>query len=208
MQASHGASLVPFFNDLPEPDEEAEILRRVTNVPLFVALDSPGNAERKYTYLGQYTQSRWSDKLSADEMARLPIAVKKHWARILASPSRPKWMNEKLLAILEPDLPKFEPATGASDEDLLNLAKEFVEETQGWRAEAETKLEGLTESDVLKRFQLPDCANEAPIRLYWEYFKCVGYDLGFYQTLVQKSQGKEDREVGNVHTVHGSADLW
>ena len=76
----HGAKLVPFFNEGEDehgdcPDEEALI-----KTPLFISVNgntATNSEEIKYIYVGDYTQSRYSDKLDYDRMVEIvPHEVK------------------------------------------------------------------------------------------------------------------------------------
>jgi hypothetical protein len=66
----HGAKLTAFFNKAPE-EEHADLLdpdsNSYENVPVFILVN------KRYVYFGNYTQTRWSDKLDYDTMvARVP----------------------------------------------------------------------------------------------------------------------------------------
>lgn len=91
----HGAKLTAFFNDSLTADGDVLDEEDYHDVPLFICLKEGEG----YTYLGQYSQKRYSDKLSHSELSeRVPMHVLKYWAAQLADPARPAWITEKLIA--------------------------------------------------------------------------------------------------------------
>lgn len=89
----HGAKLTAFFNKAPEEEHDLpEDVSSSEDVPMFVR-----QTDGRYAYFGNYTQSRWSDKLDYDSMmARVPQSIKEHWATELTSAVRPPWVTEEL----------------------------------------------------------------------------------------------------------------
>lgn len=171
----HGAALTLFFHDFDDAGD------RYANVPLFAtappgtgtALHSPvsttfsrqhhaeGEEEEQFVYMGNYTQSRWSDRLDHERTALVPLAVKQHWARLLVSSHRPEWLAEAVMRHFWPK-PSYEGRIGgpsaeggdeAEMEDVNEDIADFVEEVRGWRVDAREKLEGLTEGDVMGAFE-------------------------------------------------------
>lgn len=123
----HGAKLSVFFNEL-----EDEGL--YDDVPLFVCLpgcEGDGTAlgkEKEYTYMGNYTQRRWSDKLDYDRVAEVvPKHVKEFWAAKLAShPDRPMWIENALMEAFWPK-PKYErKLLKGNDEDKTTVTRMTV----------------------------------------------------------------------------------
>lgn len=89
----HGAKLAAFFNKSPE-EVFGELPGDATSyedVPLFIL------RQGRYKYFGNYSQTRWSDRLDYDTMkTRVPQSVKNFWAKELASPVRQTWVTEEL----------------------------------------------------------------------------------------------------------------
>ena len=91
----HGAKLTAFFNKAPEEEFGhlfADDANSYDDVPMFILKD------KRYVYYGNYSQTRWSDKLDHDTMTtRVPDHVKNFWAEELTSPVREKWVKKTLL---------------------------------------------------------------------------------------------------------------
>jgi hypothetical protein len=85
---THGAKLVPFFNDSIENEHPAPTgcYDSNENVPMFVLLpDARRNDSLRYFYFGNYSQTRWSDKLDYDRMVQcVPQHVREYWANELS----------------------------------------------------------------------------------------------------------------------------
>jgi hypothetical protein len=152
----HGAKLTAFFNPTNPEDGGFD------TVPLFVSTRQNG----VYTYMGNYSQSRWSDKLSYDIISQhIPASVKQYWAAQLADPARPEWVTNALMKQFFP-MPEYEgpmprtlpegSATGEEDERaarrVQRKVKEFVDELRLWDEEARTKVGLMKESDMLTAF--------------------------------------------------------
>jgi hypothetical protein len=159
----HGAELSAFFNKSPEeviPDLP-EDLSTYENVPMFVEQNG------RYIYFGNYSQTRWSDKLDFDTMAaRVPQHVKEFWAAELTSPIRPEWMTEELKNHFFKK-PEYEgrvfpasadDATVTSEQEVeLNdkMAQEvrrYVEQLRDWDREAKMKTALIKKQFILDAF--------------------------------------------------------
>ncbi|KAJ9630990.1 hypothetical protein H2203_001518 [Taxawa tesnikishii (nom. ined.)] len=58
-----------------------------------------GGGRLEYTYYGNYSQTRFSDRLDHDRMVDgVPDAVKMYWAEQLASAGRPGWVTDALMS--------------------------------------------------------------------------------------------------------------
>jgi hypothetical protein len=163
----HGAKLTAFFNvnpeevhgDLPDGSTSYE------HVPMFV--EQPGTG--RYVYYGNYSQTRWSDKLDYDSMmARVPQRIKNFWATELTSPVRQEWVTQELkkhffkkpeydgriFAATEADT-----TTVTSEEEVkLNdrMAKDvrkYIEELREWEREANMKTAMIKKQFILDAFE-------------------------------------------------------
>ena len=207
----HGAKLTAFFNDSPTekgliPEEED-----YANVPVFVCLAEG----QEYTYLGTYSQTRYSDKLSHSELFQhVPEHVLRYWAELLADPDRPAWVTDQLIAHFWPaptyagPIPTDEavatPATGVSDPQnpekplekrVLRSLEEFAYELRDWKKESQLKAQLLTEDALMEMWGKSDLDEEKGLRPWLEYLECVGFDEEFYEKLVAAKQGKGKKVV-------------
>ena len=163
LPGQHGAALTLFFREFDDPG------RKYENVPLFVSVDGSGSKGDKYVYMGNYTQSRWSDKLDHDRVAEdIPDGVKTHWARTLAAPSsrneadhRPAWLVESAMNHFWPK-PCYdgkiaggvdEGGDGASVEEVGRDMEDYFEDLREWRKEARDSIGGLTVDTVMRAFK-------------------------------------------------------
>jgi hypothetical protein len=183
---------------------------------VFICL-KPGEG---YTYLGQYSQPRYSDKLSYSELHQHVLArVREYWAKQLADPHRPAWIAEQLVAHFWPmepytgpiptDTALTSPATGVTEpkdpervlEKRVSLALEhYADYLKGWKKEAQMKVTLLTEDALMGMWNNTDVDEEKGLRLWWEYLKCVGFDDAFYKKLVglKESQQQRSRKAATV----------
>lgn len=204
----HGAKLTAFYNQTPT-DKGLELGEEdYNNVPLFICVGQG----RGYKYLGTYSQSRYSDKLSHSELFQhVPENVLKYWASLLADPERPAWVTEQLIAHFWP-APTYTgpiptnaavatPGTAVSDprdpemaieKRVVRALEAFAFELREWRKESELKAQLLTEEALMNMWAKSDLDEEKGIRPWLEYLECVGFDDNFYQNLVaaKKSRGK------------------
>jgi hypothetical protein len=165
----HGAKLTAFFNEAPE-DKFGDLpdgLSSYEDVPMFVE-QKTSLGHLRYAYFGNYTQSRWSDKLDCDTMmARVPQRIKEYWAAELTSPIRQEWVTQELknhffkkpeyqgriYAAVEADT-----TTVASEEEVkLNdkMARDvqkYVEELREWDREAKMKTAMIKKQFILDAF--------------------------------------------------------
>lgn len=213
----HGAKLTAFFNDSLTPDGSALDEDDYTNVPVFICLSQ----EEGYRYLGQYSQKRYSDKLSHSELFQhVPSNVLTYWASQLASPHRPAWITEALIEHFWP-APKYTgpipsdsavstPATGVTEpqdpdrvlEKRVQRALErYAVELRDWKKESKMKATLLTEDALMDMWEKSDVDEEKGLRLWWEYLECVGFDGEFYDKLVALKKGGQQRVIGKTTTV-------
>lgn len=159
----HGAKLTAFFNKSPEEkygdllDEDADIYE---DVPMFILVN------KRYTYFGNYSQTRWSDKLDYDTMmTRVPTHVKEFWAEELTSPAREDWVTEELKKhfFCKPEYVGRLFATAdddtAASEDEVKLnekmtrdVRKYVEELREWEREAKMKTALIKKQFILDSF--------------------------------------------------------
>jgi hypothetical protein len=160
----HGAKLTAFFNKAPE-EEYGNLLNEDSNsykhVPMFVLVG------KRYKYYGNYSQTRWSDKLDYDTMtARVPQHVKNYWAEELTSTTREKWVTEelkkhffrkpeyngRLFAALDHE------TTVNSEEDIKLTEKmtrdvrKYAEELREWEREANMKTAMIKKQSIVEAF--------------------------------------------------------
>ena len=225
----HGAKLTAFFNDTLTAQGDAPELKDYNNVPVFICL-KPGEG---YTYVGQYSQPRFSDKLSYSELLQhVPPRVLEYWAKQLADPHRPAWITDQLMAHFWPiptytgpfptDSATASPATGVTEphnpervlEKRVALAMErYALELKAWKKDAKLKTTLLTEEALMGTWHNSDTDEEKGLRLWWEYLQCVGFDEEFYQKLVElkKTQARPARKtapvvpVADISTISGDA---
>lgn len=161
----HGARLAPFIKISLE-DEYEQLLQGLFpyfDVPMFV-LDE----KNRYIYYGNYSQTRWSDKLDHDTMtARVPQHVKEHWATELTALPRDEWVTEELKKHFFP-MPEYQgriaPAADdddssvhSSDELLVtdNMKKDitkYIKNLREWNRDAKVKTSLLSKDFILDRF--------------------------------------------------------
>ena len=207
----HGAKLTAFFNDSPTekgliPEEED-----YANVPVFVC---PAEGEG-YTYLGTYSQTRYSDKLSHSELYQhVPEHILRYWAELLADPERPAWVTEQLITHFWPaptyvgpiptDDAVATPATGVTDphdpekpleKRVVRALEEFAHELRDWKEESQLKAQLLTEEALMEMWAKSDLDEEKGLRPWLEYLECVGFDSEFYEKLVAAKQAKGKKTV-------------
>lgn len=188
----HGAKLSVFFrdssldiNDSFNDDGEAD--ERYQRVPLFVALDTVQAKEKEYTYLGHYSQTRWSDRLDYERVAELvPHNVKSYWANLLTRPERPEWLEREIMQAFWPKPQYLGVLPGAADEDMTVTGDgdgattvtgtttggdgrksrverdvaEYIEELREWESEARMKVKLLKAEHVMDAFGREDAAAE------------------------------------------------
>jgi hypothetical protein len=202
----HGAKLTAFFNDSPTENGLVPEEEDYSNVPLFIC-----PAEGKgYTYLGTYSQTRYSDKLSHSEVfQRVPEHVLEYWTALLADPERPAWVTEQLIAHFWPaptyagpiptNVAIATPATGASnprdpeaplEKRVVRALEEFAHELRDWKKESQLKVQLLTEEALMEMWKKSDLDEEKGMRPWLEYLECVGFDSEFYERLVAAKQTK------------------
>jgi hypothetical protein len=160
----HGAKLTAFFNKAPE--EEFDNLPAGTNsytdVPMFVQLPTG-----RYAYFGNYSQTRWSDKLDIDTMkTRVSADVKMYIARELTALDREPWVTEELKKHLFPR-PEYEGAISlpsSDDTSILTVDEEahnkqvasdikhYVQELVDWEREARMKISMVKPESILNAF--------------------------------------------------------
>jgi len=160
----HGAKLTAFFNKAPE-EEYGDLLDEDSNsyedVPMFVLVG------KRYMYYGNYSQTRWSDKLDYDTMtARVPQYVKEYWAEELTSSTREKWVTEELKKhfFRKPEYsgrlfaaPDHETTVDSEEEVVLTKqltkdVRKYVEELREWEREANMKTAMIKKQSILEAF--------------------------------------------------------
>jgi hypothetical protein len=207
----HGAKLTAFFNDSPTHDGVVPDEEDYANVPVFVCPEGG----KGYTYLGTYSQTRYSDKLSHSELFQhLPEHILKYWAELLADPDRPGWVTDQLIAHFWPaptytgpiptDVAVATPATGVSDPQdpekplekrVVRSLEAFAHELRDWKKESQLKAQLLTEDAIMEMWGKSDLDEEKGLRPWLEYLECVGFDSEFYEKLIAAKQSKGKKVV-------------
>ncbi|KAF2850430.1 hypothetical protein T440DRAFT_479136 [Plenodomus tracheiphilus IPT5] len=199
----HGAKLTAFFKDSPEtfyPNME-EDAPSYDNVPMFIEVkDAKGRF--RYVYYGNYTQTRWSDKLDYDTMiTKVPEDVKKFWAEELTSTAREAWVTQELknhfypkpeyTGTLYPAHTEDDESSVASDVevqhnvDMAGDVRNYVDKLRSWDRVAEMKTAMMTKQMILDAFHASDMDEPPSLRLWWEYLECVDWRKDFYKLLVE-----------------------
>ena len=159
----HGAKLTAFFNKPPE-DEFGNLPKGTnsyTNVPMFIRV-----SKGRYAYFGNYTQSRWSDKLDNETMKRVPESVKEYIAKDLAATPREPWVNQELKKHFFPKpayggvLPKIRSDDATSntvDEETLTKKmstdiQDYIDELAEWESDANMKTAMIKADFILDAF--------------------------------------------------------
>lgn len=167
----HGAKLTVFFNKSPEETHShlfAEDTNTYENVPMFVEQKS-ANGQIRYVYFGNYSQTRWSDKLDYDTMKnRVPQHVKEYWATELADTAlREEWVTEALKKHFFPK-PEYEgriyaaPADATTvdteeeikcDQKVSKDVKRYIESLRDWEREANMKTALIKKQAIFNAFE-------------------------------------------------------
>ena len=159
----HGAKLTAFFNKAPE-EEFGHLLAEDSNsyedVPMFVLVS------KRYMYYGNYSQTRWSDKLDHDTMTtKVPDHVKNFWAEELTAPTREDWVTEELKKhfFRKPEYDGRLYAAPDNDtidseeevkltERMIKDVRKYVDELREWEREADMKTSMIKKQSILDAF--------------------------------------------------------
>ena len=203
----HGAKLTAFFNATENAAGEAPDEENYLNVPVFVCHAGRG----EYTYLGNYSQTRFSDKLDLDiTLNHVPEKVRRYWAEQLAAQGRPDWVTRALIQHFWP-MPNYTgpiptdsavstPATDATrrsggsvvlENRVVKALQDYALELKEWKKEAEMKVRHLTADNLMVAFEAADSDEEPGLRLWWEYMDFQSYDQKFYEYLVSAKTKKK-----------------
>lgn len=213
----HGAKLTAFFN--MEPNNAGKQPASGSgksddqNVPVFIALGDQSDSDNPvYTYIGQYSQTRYSDTLSHSEMFdRVPPHVIDHWTARLSSPERPDWVAQRLAEHFWPppsyagplpsDSASTTPETRVSDKrnpmhgverSVARALHTYSDELGNWKKEVRLKANFCNANVIAGMWDKADWAVEKGLRLCWEYLECVGWDGEFYDKLCEAKEEEEE----------------
>lgn len=170
----HGAKLTAFFNRAPEEEfgDLEDGANSYENVPMFIVVKEKGRT--RYKYYGNYSQTRWSDKLDYDTMmARVPSEVKEYWATELTATTREQWVTEELKNhfFKKPEYsgrlfaaPDDKTTIASKDEISFNekMAKDvrkYVGELREWEREAKMKTAMIKKDFILQAFETVSVSN-------------------------------------------------
>lgn len=168
MPGGHGAKLSAFFNVSPE--EMFSGLEDDSNsyedVPMFVEVtDAKGRA--RYAYYGNYSQTRWSDKLDYDTMvSKVPHNVKEYWASELTDTTREEWVTSelkkhffrkpeyegRLFAALDDETTIASAEEVKLNESMAKDVRKHVERLREWEREANMKTVMMKKQFILDAF--------------------------------------------------------
>ncbi|CAI6337180.1 unnamed protein product [Periconia digitata] len=204
----HGAKLVPLFRpENPEDDHQDEGRYGVysEDTPLFVRKkDASGTL--MYYYYGNYSQTRWSDKLDYDRMIeQIPHTVLEYWAERLSTvKDRPEWLTHELLNHFWP-MPKYEGKIGSDSggssaangnhkaaegdgkysKKVAKALADYMKELELWEEEKRTKLRSseMSKNFFMEAFHRADADLPPPMRFYLEYLECVDWRADYYNLL-------------------------
>ena len=177
----HGAKLTAFFNASPE-EEFSDLLDEDCNsyedVPMFIMID------KRYVYFGNYSQTRWSDKLDYDTMmAKVPQNVKQYWATELSSACREDWVTDELKKHFF-EKPEYEgrlyaaldeEATVNSDkalefnEHMAKDVKKYIKELREWEREANMRVSLIKDDFILQAFDRVSLLNIEKPEASWRF---------------------------------------
>lgn len=122
---------------------------------------------RRYVYMGNYTQTRWSDKLDYDRMMQhVPEAVKNYWAEELSAAGRAEWVTEALKKHFFP-MPQYEGRLPCGDvngsvmsdenskeeEKVMKDLKDYLADLKEWNEDADLKTRLIKKDFILKAFE-------------------------------------------------------
>lgn len=212
---THGAKLTVFFNETISGEGEAPDADNYNNVPVFIKTQG----KDEYSYFGNYSQLRFSDKVGYDTIASvIPKSVLQHHAERLAETGRPAWVTESLREHFWPK-PKYigpiptdsaisspapsvqggSSATAGMEEHVMKGLVAYAAELKDWEKDSRIRVNHLTKEGILKAFSLADAEEEPGLRLYWEYLQCRCWDNGFYKMLVGlKKSPVVKKEIGST----------
>lgn len=190
----HGVKLTAFFNSTFSKPGEAPDEENYKDTPVFVRPE--GCSE--YIYYGNYSQTRYSDKLDYDRvMETVPERVRQYWAEQLSCDPRPKWVIDCLMEHFWPRPIYYGPvptdeAESAATENTTELEKrvtkalnDYAEDLKQWEKETRMKASLLSKAAIMDAFSTADEAPVPGLRLYWEYMEFHQYDHSLYDGLVR-----------------------
>jgi hypothetical protein len=175
LPGQHGAKLTAFFNVNPEsvhgdlPDDTTSY----EHVPMFVEQNG------RYAYFGNYSQTRWSDKLDHDSMvAGVPQHIKEYWAYELTSSIRQGWVTEELkkhffkkpeydgriYAALEDDATIDTTKEVELNDEMAKDIRKYVEKLREWERDANMKTALIKKQFILDAFDAVSFDDRVPRR--------------------------------------------
>ncbi|KAF7910171.1 hypothetical protein EAE99_011363 [Botrytis elliptica] len=149
--------------------------------PLFIS----DIGDSQFQYYGTY-EVMVSDRLGHNQMLELPEQIKRHWARKLGAGSAHGSKASPIIYALRYMWPRKEcgwwNAENDSYTDQEGSEMELIDSMS--RTITKEEAQNITEGAVMAAFDRPDLDDPPGVSLYYEYLKCVGYDLELYHTLV------------------------
>lgn len=213
----HGAKLTAFFNGTLVGEGMGPTEENYMNTPIFVR----ERGARDYRYYGQYSQLRYSDKVSYDTlMEHVPEKVRAALAEELTESGRPRWVTDALRKAILPR-PEYEgqiptdsacntPETteAASSSTCVALEhgvrtdlEEYAVQLKEHEKDSRRKVKMLTKENIMEAFEKEDAAEPPGLRLWWEYLQCIDYDAGFYNMLVTISELPHVKKSGGKSSI-------
>ncbi|CZT19327.1 uncharacterized protein RCC_05175 [Ramularia collo-cygni] len=211
----HGAKLTAFFNMTISGEVEVPAEENYLGVPVFIKT----SGKDEYSYFGNYSQERFSDKVGYDTIRSfVPKSVLRNHAEQLAETGRPAWVTEALRQHFWPK-PAYDgpiptdsainsPATSVENGGSVTKGQErrvmralvaYAAELKAWEKDSTFKVSLLTADSIFNAFDIADADIEPGMRLFWEYLQFVGWDAGFYKMLVgMKASPKTRLQIGSA----------
>lgn len=167
----HGAKLTAFFNQNPEDVYRDDAGCSFEDVPMFVSASAFGpqsdKEKKRYIYFGNYSQTRWSDKLDYDRMVDdVPAKVKEYWAVELSAIGRAEWVSDALMKHFFPK-PEYEgrlfggqvegsvalEEEAELEERVVKDVKHYTRELKEWEVDARLKTKLIKKEFILQAFE-------------------------------------------------------
>ncbi|KAF7852881.1 uncharacterized protein EAF02_012111 [Botrytis sinoallii] len=149
--------------------------------PLFIS----DIGDSQFQYYGTY-EVMVSDRLGHNQMLELPEQIKRHWARKLGAGSAHGSKASPIIYALRYMWPRkicgWWNAENDSYTDQEGSEMESIDSSS--RTITKEEAQDITEGAVMAAFDRPDLDDPPGVSLYYEYLKCVGYDLELHHTLV------------------------
>lgn len=198
----HGAKLTPFFNSMLSEPGMAPTEEDYLDTPVFIG----NNFKYEYQYFGNYSQTRFSDKLDYERMVdgTVPPFVLDVWAKNLTQKNLQPWIQDALREHIWPNPTYLGPlplnshltsprgdeqvpehACNSCERRVESSLRRFADELQKWEIDTKLKLSLLKEKNIHDLFRAADSGEQVGLRLWFEYLQCTSYENSLYERLVE-----------------------